>query len=145
MKLSTRSRYATRALLDLAIYYGKEPIALKDIAQRQEISEQYLQQLIGPLKVIGMIKSIRGANGGFMLVKPPSQIRISHIIKAVEGSIAFVDCVDDSHACPRANKCPTRGIWVKATKAAGDVFDSISLQDLIDQAGGDKLPSGSIM
>lgn len=145
MKLSTKGRYATSAMLDLALNYRKEPVVLKDIAERQQISEQYLEHLIGFLKVAGLVKSVRGANGGFMLVKSPSEIKVSHIIQAVEGSTALVKCVDNPHVCPRSDECLTRSIWTRATKAVDDVFDSISLQNLIDKAEGVTLPSGGIM
>jgi len=145
MKLSTKGRYATRAMLDLALNYGQEPIVLSAIARRQGVSEQYLEQLIGPLKVAGLVRSIRGPNGGFMLAKSPSLIRIIDIIWAVEGSTALVECVDDPHACSRADDCLTRGVWVKATEAINSVFDSTTLQDLMDKKAAEMmLPAGSM-
>ena len=144
MKLSTRGRYAARAMLDLALNYRREPVALSAIARRQQISEQYLEQLIGPLKVAGLVRSIRGVNGGFILAKAPSLIRISHIIRAVEGSTALVECVDNPQSCPRADDCLTRGVWVKATEATNSIFDSVTLQDLIDRRVAEMLPSGSM-
>jgi Rrf2 family cysteine metabolism transcriptional repressor len=145
MKLSTKGRYATRAMVDLALNYGQEPIVLSAIARRQGVSEQYLEQLIGPLKVAGLVRSIRGPNGGFMLAKSPSLIRISDIIWAVEGSTALVECVDDPQACSRADDCLTRSIWVKATEAINSVFDSTTLQDLVDKKAAEiMLPAGSM-
>ncbi len=130
MKLSTRGRYAVRAMVDIALNYSKEPVVLSGVARRQEISAQYLEHLTRPLKVAGLVRSVRGANGGFVLAKPPSMIKISDIIRAVEGSTALVDCVDDPTQCQRASSCLTRGIWVKATEVVDQVFDSITLQDL---------------
>ena len=144
MKLSTRGRYAARAMLDLALNYRQEPVVLSAIARRQQISEQYLEQLVSPLKVAGLVRSVRGANGGFILAKSPSLIRIGHIIRAVEGSTALVDCVDNPQACSRADDCLTRKVWVKATEAVDNVFDSITLQDMIDRKAEDMLPSGSM-
>ena len=144
MKLSTKGRYATRAMLDLALNYGKEPIVLSAIARRQGVSEQYLEQLIGPLKVAGLVRSIRGPNGGFLLAKSPSLIRISDIIWAVEGSTALVDCVADPLICSRASDCLTREVWLKATEAINGVFDSITLQGLMDRKAEAMLPAGSI-
>ncbi len=145
MKISTRGRYATRALLDLAEHYGEGPVVLSDIAERQEISEQYLEHLIGPLKNAGLVKSIRGASGGFVLARQPSEVRVSQIIQAVEGPTGITDCVDDPGICPRSRECPTRDIWAKATAAMDSVFASFTLADLIKHSGGNKLPSGSIM
>ena len=145
MKLSTRGRYATRAMLDLALNYGQEPVVLSAVARRQQISEQYLEQLTGPLKVAGLLRSVRGPNGGFMLAKSPSVISISQIIRAVEGSTALVECVDDPQACSRADDCLTRRVWVKATEAVNNVFGSITLQGLIDKKAEEMmLPSGSV-
>jgi Rrf2 family protein len=145
MKISTKGRYATRAMFDLAQHYGDGPVVLSDVAKRQEISEQYLEHLIGPLKNTGLVRSIRGASGGFLLAKPPSEIKISQIIQAVEGPTGITDCVDDPESCPRAVNCPTRDVWAQATAAIDSVFSSITLADLVKRAGGNKPPSGSIM
>ncbi len=145
MRLSTRGRYATRALLDLALHYGQQPVTLGAIASRQQISEQYLEQLIGPLKVAGLVRSIRGPSGGLVLARSPSLICIGHIIQAVEGSTALVECVDHPRTCSRVNGCLTRRVWVKATEAVNSVFGSITLQDLMDKTAEEMmLPSGSM-
>src|SRR4030042_3656984 len=102
---------------DLALHYGAGPILLKDAARRQEVSERYLEHVVPPLKVAGLLNSVRGAGGGFTLAKPPSQIRLSEIIQAVEGSIAPADWVDDPKVCPRANFCAARDIWTEMKKA----------------------------
>lgn len=133
MKLSTKGRYAARAMLDLAFHYGEGLILLKDIARRQQISERYLEHLITPIKAAGLVTSMRGARGGFTLAKPPSQIRLSEIIQIVEGSIAPVECVDDPDICSRADLCVTRDIWTEMQKAMSGVLESTTLQDLIER------------
>lgn len=119
--------------MELALHYGEGPILLKDIAKRQQISERYLEHLILSLKVAGLVKSMRGARGGFSLAKPPSQIRLSEIIQIVEGSIAIVECVDDPNLCSRADLCVTRDIWAEMKKAINGVLESTTLQDLVER------------
>ena len=117
MKLSTRARYGTRALLDLAIQGSGEPVSLKDIAKRQQISLQYLEHLMTPLIAAGLVRSVRGPKGGVMLAKPPEKIMLSEIIQLLEGSIAPVDCVDNPKLCPRSGLCVTRDIWDEVKQA----------------------------
>jgi len=133
MKLSTKGRYAARAMLDLAFHYGEGSILLKDIAKRQQVSERYLEHLITPIKAAGLVNSMRGARGGFTLAKPPSQIRLSEIIQIVEGSIAPAACVDDPEVCLRADLCATRDVWAEMQKAMRGVLESTTLQDLIQR------------
>lgn len=133
MKISTRGRYALRAMVDIASNYRDEPVVLSEVARRQEISEQYLEHLTRPLKVAGLVRSVRGAKGGFVLARPASMIKVGEIIRAVEGSMALVECVDSPNQCHRASSCPTRGVWVRATEAAQQVFDSITLETLIGE------------
>ena len=133
MKLSTKGRYGTRAMVDIALYYGQGPILLKDIAKRQNISEKYLEHIITSLKIAGLVKSIRGAHGGYILAKDPVQIRLSQIIKALEGSIAPVECVDDPDFCPRAKTCVTRDVWIKIKKSMDEILESISLKELVER------------
>ena len=127
MKLSTKGRYGTRAMLDLALHYGQGPILLKDIARRQEISERYLEHVVIPLRAAGLVTSARGAHGGFALAKPPSELRLSYIIQVVEGSIAPVDCVDDPRLCSRADFCVARDVWAELEKAMSGVLESTTL------------------
>ena len=110
MKLSTRARYGTRALLDLAIHGGEKPVLLREIAQRQEISTQYLEHLISPLLTAGILRSTRGARGGIWLAREPREIRLSEVIQLLEGSIAPVDCINNPETCPRSDACVTRDI-----------------------------------
>jgi Rrf2 family protein len=133
MKLSTRARYGTRALLDLAIQGSGEPVSLKDIAKRQQISLQYLEHLMTPLITAGMVRSVRGPKGGVLLAKLPEQITLSEIIQLLEGSIAPVDCVDNPKLCPRSELCVTRDIWDEVKKAMEGVLQTTTLQSLIEQ------------
>ncbi len=133
MKLSTRGRYGTQALLELALHQGEGPVLLKDIAQRQQISLQYLEHLITPLIAGGIVRSTRGAKGGVWLAKPPTEIRLSEAIQLLEGSIAPVECLDDPKYCSRSDLCVTRDIWDELKKAMDGVLESTTLQDLVER------------
>lgn len=133
MKLSTRARYGTRVLLELALHWGEGLILLKDIAQRQQIPLPYLQQLIGPLVQVGIIKTTRGKRGGISLLKPPKEVVLGEVIQLLEGSIAPVKCVDNPETCPRSDLCVTRDIWEEVKKAIGKVLESVTLQELVER------------
>ncbi len=133
MKLSTRGRYGTRALLELALHYGEGPVPLKDIAHSQQISLQYLEHIITPLVAAGIVLSIRGPRGGVSLAKPPEAIRLSGVIQLLEGSIAPVACVSDPKYCSRSDFCVTRDIWGELKKAMDGVLESTTLQDLVER------------
>lgn len=133
MKLSTKGRYATRAMLDLALHVGEGPILVRDIARRQEISERYLEQILTPLRVAGLVRVVRGARGGFTLARPPSEIRLSDIIQVMEGSTAPVECVDDPGVCSRSDSCTTRGVWAEVKTAIDKLLESTTLQDLVER------------
>ncbi len=133
MKLSTKGRYTTRAMFDLAMHFGEGLIQVKDIAKNQEISGRYLEQLLLPLKAAGLLRSTRGANGGFELAKRPSEIRLIDVIHIAEGSTAPVECVDDALVCPRSATCVTREVWVKIKDATDQILESTTLQDLINR------------
>jgi Rrf2 family cysteine metabolism transcriptional repressor len=136
MKLSTRGRYGTRVLLDLALHGENGPILLRDIAQRQQISLLYLERLISPLVAAGVIRSTRGARGGVWLAKSPQEITLSEVVGLLEGSIAPADCVNDPKACPRSDLCVTRDIWVELKRAMDGVLESKTLQDLVEMQKG---------
>ncbi len=138
MKLSTKGRYATRAMLDLALHSGESPILTKDISKREEISELYLKQLFIPLKAAGLVRAVRGARGGFILARPPSQIKLIEIIQIMEGSTAPVECVDDSGICSRSDLCITRGVWTEIKEAMDKVLESTTLQDLVERQKGEE-------
>jgi len=133
MKLSTRARYGTKALLELALHDGGEPVPLKEISQRQQIPLPYLEHLISPLVQAGIVKSTRGVGGGVWLIRPPQEVALSEVIQLLEGSIALVDCVDNPEICPRSEHCITRSLWYEVKEAISGVFESITLQDLVER------------
>ncbi len=133
MKLSTRARYGTRALLDIALNASDKPIQLREIARRQEISVMYLEHLITPLISAGILRTTRGVRGGVQLAKTPNDIRLSDVIQILEGSMAPVECVDDPTYCPRYNTCVTREVWSDMKKAIDGVLESITLQELVER------------
>jgi len=133
MKLSTKGRYAVRAMGDVAMHYGEAPVILREVAERQGISVHYLENIFIRLAAAGLVRSLRGPQGGFTLAKPPSEIRLSEIVKALEGPIAPVQCVESPTTCERANSCAARDIWVEMGAAMNRVLESVTLQDLVDR------------
>jgi Rrf2 family protein len=133
MKLSTRGRYATRALLELALRPGDNPATLKDIAQRQQISIRYLEHLITPLVAAGIVRSMRGPRGGIALARSPQKIRLSEVIQLLEGSTAPVECLDNPGVCDRSATCVTRDVWGELRKAMDNVLGSTTIADLVEQ------------
>lgn len=137
MKISTKGRYGLRAMVDLAVNSRDECISLKSIAQRQGISENYLEQLIASLKKADLVKSVRGAQGGYMLGKEPNEISVGDIIKALEGPLNLVDCVsgadNDSSVCGSASckGCVTKNVWERISLSINEVVDGITLEDLM--------------
>lgn len=131
MKLSTRGRYGTRAMLDLALHYGEGPISIKDIAKKEGVSERYLVNIMTLLMSSGLVRSMQGSRGGFVLSRNPKEIKLSQVIQAVEGSISLVECVDDPQICCRVDICVTRNIWIKIKKAIVDILSSITLEDMV--------------
>jgi len=131
MKLSTRSRYGTRLLLDMAEHYYQGPVQLGDIAKRQEVSVKYLEQIIIPLKKAGYIKSVRGPKGGHMLARPPQEITVGEIVALLEDGNVLTECVADEKVCRRAESCPTRVIWKDASEAMFSKLNTITLADLV--------------
>jgi Rrf2 family protein len=133
MKLSTRGRYSTRLMLELALRYNNGPVLLKDISSSQDISLKYLGQLIIPLKIGGLIKSTQGSHGGYFLARPPEKIKLSEILTAVEGSLDIAECIKSPDICYRSKNCVAREIWEEASKKFYDVFQSITLKDMISR------------
>ncbi|MGN1481257.1 RrF2 family transcriptional regulator [Porcipelethomonas sp.] len=133
MKISTKGRYALRMLLDLATHQSDGFIALKDIAQRQEISKKYLEQIVPMLNKSGLLKTNRGYQGGYMLAKSPSEYTVGEILRVTEGSLAPVSCLDQvPNECPRAAKCPTLFVWEGLHNAITEYLDNITLEDIIE-------------
>ncbi len=133
MKLSTRTRYGIRAILELVSGRGK-PLQIKTIAHRQDISVKYLEQLMAILKSAGFVRSIRGSKGGYILAKPANQIKLSDVFNALEGPVAAVECLENEYYCARAADCLTRQVWAEVQQAITNVLQSVTLQDLVDRA-----------
>jgi len=133
MRLTTKCRYGTRAMIEIANAHGKGSIRLSDIAQRQGISAKYLVHLLSALKTAGLVKTARGARGGYWMDRAPSEIKLREVFQALEGSAAPVECVDDTRVCPKSDYCAARAVWVRIRDAINEVLDSTTLQDLLDQ------------
>ena len=133
MKLSTRTRYGIRAMLELAGKYGEGPLQIKVIANRQDISIKYLEQLMAMLKSGGFVRSIRGSKGGYMLSKVPAQIKLDELFTCLEGPVVAVECVEDENFCARAADCVTRQVWAQVQAAMVKVLQSMTLQDLVNR------------
>ena len=137
MQLSTKGRYAVRAMFDLSFYSKGEPVPLSRISEREEISLHYLEQLFNKLRKGGVVESVRGPSGGFRLAKKPADITVEEIIRIVEGDIVPVNCTESGQKdkmCHRADKCITFVLWKRLGKTIRDYLSSITLQDLIDEA-----------
>ncbi len=133
MKLSTKGRYGLKAMVDLAINYGKDPICIKGISSRQNISEYYLEQLFSVLRKANLIKSIRGSGGGYILARPPVEITVYDILEVLEGPIEISTCLDNED-CNNTDYCATRIVWKKIKDSIDSVTISITLQDIVDDS-----------
>jgi Rrf2 family transcriptional regulator, cysteine metabolism repressor len=131
IKLSTKVRYGTRAMLDLACHYAGGSVLLKDVAGRQGISLKYLDRILSSLKSAGLVKSLRGAKGGYSLSLHPSQITLKQVIEAFDGPIRVVGCVKDRTYCQKLNTCATHDIWDGLSRKIEDILQSVTLEDLI--------------
>ena len=134
IRLSTKGRYGARLMLNLALHYtnGNEAVILKSVSDEEEVSIRYLEQIIIPLKINKLVKSIRGAGGGYILARRPSDIKLSEILHALEGTCCLVDCVEDGDYCNRISICATHETWKEATGLLKHYFSNITLQDLIE-------------
>ena len=134
MMVSTRGRYALRMMLDLAEYQKDGYVALKDIADRQGISKKYLEQIIPALNKMNLLQTVRGYQGGYRLIKEPSEYSVGEILRATEGSMAPVTCLETpTNPCQHQAECATLFIWEGLEKAVNDYLDKISLQDVLDE------------
>ena len=133
MKLSTRTRYGIRAILELAEYYGKGPLQIRAIANSQEISAKYLEQLMALLKSAGFVRSIRGSKGGYILASAPNQIKLSDVFNALEGPVVTTECLENNSYCERVADCVARQVWMEVQQAIMTVLESKTLQDLVDK------------
>ena len=133
MKISTKGRYALRLMLDLALNNSGEPVRIKDIAARQEISDKYLEQIISTLNKAGYVKSIRGPQGGYLLTREPARYTVGMILRLTEGSLAPVACLENEvNDCPRQSGCATLRLWRMLNDAISGVVDKVTLADLVD-------------
>lgn len=134
MRFSTKSRYGLRFLLGLALHGSNAPMRLRTIAEREGISKKYLEQIASTLMARGLVRSVRGAKGGFVLTKPPDQIRILDVVRALDGPIHVADCLMSPSICKHSSKCVTRGVWQQVNEAIEDVLSRVTLQDLMEEA-----------
>ncbi len=133
IRLSTKGRYGTRLMLSLARHYknGNEAVILKNVSQEEDVSIRYLEQIIIPLKINKLVKSIRGAGGGYTLARPPEKIKLSEVLRALEGTCCLVECVEDEDYCDRIGQCAAYEVWTEASRRLKSFFESLTLQDLI--------------
>ncbi len=132
MKLSTRARYGMRVMVELARAHPGTKLSVKQVAQSQDLSRKYLERIMKSLKAAGLVLAFRGVHGGYSLAAPAASIRTSEVFRALEGSLAPVDCVDDPDRCKMAGTCPARQAWVQMTQAMTRTLEAITLQDLLD-------------
>lgn len=143
MRFSTRARYGLRAMIDLAQHYRQnEPTPLAQVAERQGLSEGYLEQLMTFLRKGGLVRSVRGSQGGYFLTRHPSKITAGEIVRCLEGPLSPADCVtgEEVDVCSRFEKCVTRSLWEKIKSAVDGVLDATTLEDLCREAGGYSCP-----
>ncbi len=131
VKISTKGRYGTRALMEMARRYGEGPLLLKDISEKQDISLQYLEHLISPLVKAGIVKTTRGFKGGVWLARPPADIKLSETLRILEGDNFPVECVSNPGACDRSRTCAARDIWDEMKQAMYGVLESTTFEDLV--------------
>jgi Rrf2 family protein len=134
MKLSTRTRYGMQAILELADNFGKGPIQTRVIAEHQDISIKYLEQLMSMLKSSGLVRSQRGSKGGYILAKTPDKIKLSEIFDVLEGPVVTVECVNNENFCRKAEDCIAKQVWMQVHKAIKDVLESMTLKDVLNKA-----------
>ena len=133
MKISTKGRYALRLMVDLALSSQGQPVSLRDVAQRQQLSDKYLEQIVTQLSRAGLVRSVRGAGGGYLLTREPEEYTVGEILRVLEGNLAPVSCADadDVCRCGRADRCVTVEIWREIQAAVSGVVDHVTLADLV--------------
>ncbi len=133
MKISTKGRYALRVIVDLATCDPNKYTSIKTISERQNISEKYLEQIISALNKAGMVRSVRGAQGGYRLIKTPAEYTVGEILRSMEGSLAPVACLaDEDNQCPHSGDCVSLYVWEQIYDAVNSVVDSITVQDILN-------------
>lgn len=135
LRLSTKGRYGVLAMVELALHYGQGPVSIKEISEKQKFSDSYMEQLFSTLKNSGLVRSLRGAHGGYVLARDPSDITVGDIIRALEGPIELAECINenDNYDCVKSLECLTKGLWEDMRDSINDVIDHRSLQDLLDK------------
>jgi len=133
MQLSTKTRYAIRALVELALHDNKEPYMLKEIARRQDISNKYLEQLMSPLRAQNLVYTVRGNRGGYLLSRPPEEITIFDILQALEGSLAPAPCLDKKNICNRTDICAIRDMWSELHQTIAEKLKNTTLAELAEK------------
>ena len=131
MRISTRARYGLRLMVEIALNYKKGPILLKDISKNIDVSEKYLSQIIIPLKGKGLVNTYSGAHSGYILSRPPSEIKLKEIVEILEGDLSLIDCVNNPSVCDRVSTCVTRDIWTEIGNKISEVLSSYTLGDLV--------------
>ena len=138
LKLTTKGRYGLRAVIDLAMYAKNEPVSLSDVAERQNISISYLEQLVAKLKKAGIVQSTRGAQGGYALAKEPEEISVGEILRALEGSLSPVDCSavdgEGETECSASNFCVTKYVWKRINDSINDTVNNMFLSELLEES-----------
>ena len=144
MMISTKGRYALRIMVDLALHDGIEPVSVREIAQRQDISGKYMEQIISVLTRAGLLRSVRGAQGGYHLAKTPEDITVGMILRATEGDLAPAECVlNEALHCDRRSECPSRTVFSKVYTAINGVIDSVTLRELMPEGVNGETPACS--
>jgi Rrf2 family protein len=133
MRLSTKMRYASRAMAELGSVPSGEALSVREVAERQHLSAKYLERIFHSLTTVGLLTVIRGKQGGFLLAKPPNRISLKEVFEAVEGSQAVVECVDAPERCPMSDECPTRDTWVEIQQSVNVVLRRTTIQQLVER------------
>lgn len=133
MKLSTRTRYGLRAMVELASHEAKTPIMVRKIAEQQQISKKYLDIIFTTLKLAGLVRAIRGATGGFLLTRAAEDIKVSEIVEALEGTLSPVECCASPELCQRSASCAARVLWTELETAIRSTLDGLTLADLVER------------
>ena len=130
MRISTKARYGTRVMVELAMNYGNGPLRVREMAKRQGLSAKYIEQLIASLKGAGLVNAVRGVHGGYSLAKPPARISLLEVFERLEGSLNQLECRGCPGSCARDEACVTRDIWTEMRRAVAGVLESVTLEDM---------------
>ena len=133
MRISTRGRYGVKAVLELARHYGRGPMSVRELADKAQISSAYLEQLFRKLKEAQIVASVRGAAGGYTLNRPPDEIPVGAVLRALEGSVAPMSCVEQGFCCKNANNCIEASLYRRIRESIDSVIDGVSFQDMLDE------------